>query len=252
VAFKGTFVSLAAIAAATATPVFAQSSPAEDTPGGIQEILVTAQKRAENVQDVPIAISAFTAESLTERSVTSVASLSNISPNVTLDAGTPFSGSSAVLSAYIRGIGANDFAFNIDPGVGIYLDGVYLARSVGANQDLPDVERIEILKGPQGTLFGRNTIGGAISIVTHDPGKEFRFKGDVSRLAARSISRWPMGSVLRSAFRPRTVTATSSASLFRVPRISHPHRSPTTRRLAMIISVLAPKAVTIAGTCAAS
>jgi iron complex outermembrane receptor protein len=112
--------------------------------------------------------------------VTSVASLSNISPNVTLDAGTPFSGSSAVLSAYIRGIGANDFAFNIDPGVGIYLDGVYLARSVGANQDLPDVERVEVLKGPQGTLFGRNTIGGAISIVTHEPGKEFRFKGDIT------------------------------------------------------------------------
>jgi iron complex outermembrane recepter protein len=148
--------------------------------GGIPEIVVTAQKRAENVQDVPIAISAFTSEALTERSVTSVASLSNIAPNVTLDAGTPFSGSSAVLSAYIRGIGANDFAFNIDPGVGIYLDGVYLARSVGANQDLPDVERIEVLKGPQGTLFGRNTIGGAISIVTHDPGKEFRFKGDVT------------------------------------------------------------------------
>ena len=102
--------------------------------------------------------------------------MSNIAPNVTLDAGTPFSGSSAVLSAYIRGIGANDFAFNIDPGVGVYLDGVYLARSVGANQDLPDVERIEVLKGPQGTLFGRNTIGGAISIVTHDPGKEFAFK----------------------------------------------------------------------------
>jgi iron complex outermembrane recepter protein len=163
-----------------AMPALAQTAPAEEEQGGIQEIIVTAQKRSENVQNVPIAISAFTAEALTERSVTSVASLSNIAPNVVLDAGTPFSGSSAVLSAFIRGIGANDFAFNIDPGVGIYLDGVYLARSVGANQELPDVERIEVLKGPQGTLFGRNTIGGAISIVTHDPGNEFRFKGDVT------------------------------------------------------------------------
>ncbi len=181
---RRTTVSLAVLAAALAGPAFAQSAPqaqAEAAPeGGIAEIVVTAQKRAENVQDVPIAISAFTADTLQERSVTSVAALSNIAPNVTLDAGTPFSGSTAVLSAYIRGIGANDFAFNIDPGVGIYLDGVYLARSVGANQDLPDVERIEVLKGPQGTLFGRNTIGGAISIVTHDPGKEFRFKGDVT------------------------------------------------------------------------
>ncbi|MEZ5744812.1 MAG: TonB-dependent receptor plug domain-containing protein [Sphingomonadaceae bacterium] len=176
--FRSAKVLLAATALASglAAPAFAQ----ESTTGGIGEIVVTAQKRAENVQDVPIAISAFTADALSERAVTSVASLSNISPNVTLDAGTPFSGSSAVLSAYIRGIGANDFAFNIDPGVGIYLDGVYLARSVGANQDLPDVERVEVLKGPQGTLFGRNTIGGAISIVTHDPGDEFRFKGDVT------------------------------------------------------------------------
>ncbi|MEH6828729.1 TonB-dependent receptor [Parasphingorhabdus sp.] len=167
-------------ALALAMPAFAQTAPAEQAQGGIQEIVVTAQKRSENVQNVPIAISAFTAEALTERAVTSVASLSNLAPNVTLDAGTPFSGSSAVLSAYIRGIGANDFAFNIDPGVGIYLDGVYLARSVGANQELPDVERVEVLKGPQGTLFGRNTIGGAISIVTHDPGDVFRFKGDVT------------------------------------------------------------------------
>jgi iron complex outermembrane recepter protein len=172
-----------AVALALASPAFAQDAKPADagsSNGGIEEIVVTAQKRAENVQDVPIAISAFSSNALSERAVTSVAALSNISPNVTLDAGTPFSGSTYVLSAYIRGIGANDFAFNIDPGVGTYLDGVYLARSIGANQELGDVERIEVLKGPQGTLFGRNTIGGAISVVTHDPGKDFRFKGDVT------------------------------------------------------------------------
>ena len=179
-----TLVSAAALAMALASPAWAQeaAAPPQDTADqvGIAEIVVTAQKRAENVQDVPIAISAFTATALQERAVSDVSSLSNIAPNVTLDAGTPFSGSGAVLSAFIRGIGANDFAFNIDPGVGVYLDGVYLARSVGANQDLADVERIEVLKGPQGTLFGRNTIGGAISIVTHDPGDEFRFVGDIT------------------------------------------------------------------------
>lgn len=148
--------------------------------GGIQEIVVTAQKRSENVQDVPIAITAFGGEALQERAVADVAALSALAPNVNLDGGTPFSGSSAVLSATIRGIGSDDFAFNIDPGVGIYLDGVFLARTVGANQDLPDVDRIEVLKGPQGTLFGRNTIGGAISIVTHNPGNEFRLKGDLT------------------------------------------------------------------------
>ncbi len=155
----------------------AADSSAQD---GIQEIVVTAQKRTENVQDVPISISAFGGATLRERAVVDVASLGALAPNVNLDGGTPFSGSSAVLSATIRGIGSDDFAFNIDPGVGIYLDGVYLARTVGANQDLPDVERIEVLKGPQGTLFGRNTIGGAVSIVTHNPGKQFRLTGDLT------------------------------------------------------------------------
>jgi iron complex outermembrane recepter protein len=197
------FLASAAVAAiVVSSPAFAQEGTTESQ-GGIQEIVVTAQKRAENVQDVPIAISAFTAEALDERAVTSVASLSNLAPNVTLDAGTPFSGSSAVLSAFIRGIGANDFAFNIDPGVGIYLDGVYLARSIGANQELPDVERIEVLKGPQGTLFGRNTIGGAISIVTHEPGKEFAFKGDIttgrfSLFQARGTVDIPLSESLRT------------------------------------------------------
>jgi len=161
------------------TGLAAQASQEQDD-GGIAEIVVTAQKRAQNVQDVPIAISAFAGDSLRERAVADVSSLSNIAPNVTLDAGSPFSGSSSVLSAYIRGIGQSDFAANFDPGVGVYLDGVFLARTVGANLDLPDVARIEVLKGPQGTLFGRNTIGGAISIVTRDPGDDFSFRGDIA------------------------------------------------------------------------
>jgi len=147
---------------------------------GIQEIVVTAQKRAQSAQQVPIAISAFDGNSLRERAVGSVSQLSAVSPNVNLDSGVSFTASTAVLAASIRGIGASDFALNIDPAVGIYIDGVYLARSVGANQDLLDVQRIEILKGPQGTLFGRNTIGGAVSIITRDPGKEFSATGDVT------------------------------------------------------------------------
>ena len=223
-------ISLAAIAATLASPALAQAGPSQadasipppppgpppsaaapagvnddaaSATGGIAEILVTAQRRSENVQNVPIAISAFTASALQERAVGNVSQLSNIAPNVTLDASTPFSGSTAVLGAYIRGIGAADFAFNIDPGVGVYLDGVYLARSIGANQDLLDVSRIEVLKGPQGTLFGRNSIGGAISIVTRDPGRDFGFQGDFTtgsyrRLQARGIVDIPITDNLRS------------------------------------------------------
>ncbi len=115
---------------------------------------------------------AFTADTLKSKGIGDIHALSNLTPNVNLDSGAPFSGDSSVLSASIRGIGQDDFAFNLDPGVGVYLDGVFLARTIGANQNLLDVDRIEILKGPQGTLFGRNTIGGAINIVTHTPGKE--------------------------------------------------------------------------------
>jgi len=148
--------------------------------GGIETVTVTAEKRAENVQDVPIAITAFSGTALQDKGVTSLTGLSNLTPNVTLDAGTPFGGDSSVLSASIRAIGSDDFAFNIDPAVGVYVDGVYYARTIGANVDLMDVDRIEVAKGPQGTLFGRNTIGGAISIVTRDPGDTFMFRAQVT------------------------------------------------------------------------
>jgi iron complex outermembrane receptor protein len=155
----------------------AADAPAQ---GGLPEVVVTATKTTQNVQNVPVAVTAVTAQALQQKGINDVAKLSNIAPNVTLDAGTPFSGSDTVLSAYIRGIGQDDFAFNLDPGVGVYVDGVYLARSVGANTNMLDVDRVEILKGPQGTLFGRNTIGGAISIITRDPGHEFMVKGEVT------------------------------------------------------------------------
>ena len=168
-----------ALALLAASGVQAQQAPAPTAQapaptGGLEEVVVTAQRRSENIQNVPIAVTAFTAETLKNKGIQDVTELSNLTPNVNLVAGSPFSGDTSVLSASIRGIGQNDFAFNLDPGVGVYLDGVYLARTIGANQSLLDVDRIEILKGPQGTLFGANTIGGAINIVTHTPGSEPR------------------------------------------------------------------------------
>jgi iron complex outermembrane recepter protein len=162
-----------------------ESAPASaataDTGGShLEEVLVTAQKRAENVQTVPIAITAFSEADLRNKGITDIHGLSRLTPNVNLDEGSPFSGSNSVLSASIRGIGQDDFAFNLDPGVGVYVDGIYYARTVGANQNLLDVERVEILKGPQGTLFGRNTIGGAISIVTRAPKDELSVEAQVT------------------------------------------------------------------------
>ena len=167
----------AAAAQAQQAPATADQSAAF---GGLQEIVVTAERRSNSIQQVPIAVSAFTADELQSRQLNDIRALGNLTPGVNLDAGAPFSGDRSVLSASIRGIGQDDFAFNLNPGVGVYLDGVYLARTIGANQNLLDVDRVEILKGPQGTLFGANTIGGAISIVTHTPGNETRFVAQVT------------------------------------------------------------------------
>jgi iron complex outermembrane receptor protein len=148
--------------------------------GGLNVIVVTAQKRNESQQDVPIAVTAVSSESLQAKGLTSVADIGGQAPNVTLKNTASFGGSSSILVSYIRGIGQNDFAFNLEPGVGVYVDGVYLARNIGANVDLLDLDRVEVLKGPQGTLFGRNTIGGALNIVTRDPGNDFRVQAEAS------------------------------------------------------------------------
>jgi iron complex outermembrane receptor protein len=175
-------VPLSAAACLAASPASAQQASAQETagPDQIQEIVVTAQKRSENLEDVPIAITAFTAEALREKNIVDVQGLGRLTPNVNLDTASPFGGSNQVLSASIRGIGQDDFGINLDPGVGVYVDGIYFARTTGANVNLLDVDQVEILKGPQGTLFGRNTIGGAIDIVTRTPGDQFMIRAEAS------------------------------------------------------------------------
>ncbi len=145
----------------------AQSSPSQDD--STQDIVVTARKREENLQNTPIAITAVGAQDLAVRGATELTAVNSIAPNVVLKSGGATSGVSFTPVITIRGIGQGDFTINTDPGVGIYLDGVYLGRSVGSVLDLADVQRVEVLRGPQGTLFGRNTIGGAVSVVSKAP-----------------------------------------------------------------------------------
>lgn len=135
----------------------------------IEEVVITARKVQESLQDVPIAVSAFSGNALEEKGLNNIAEIGNFTPGLEMDSTAAISGSSAALTTFIRGIGMSDFLLTIDPGVGLYVDNVYVARSVGGLVDLLDVERVEVLKGPQGTLFGRNTIGGAISIISKDP-----------------------------------------------------------------------------------
>ncbi len=138
----------------------------------LEEITVTARKREEGLQSTPIAISAFSGDSLEYRGVTNVGEIAQFTPNLSFQNNPSFGGASNSAAIYIRGVGQKEFLPTVDPGVGLYVDGVYIARSVGGILDLIDVERIEVLKGPQGTLFGRNTIGGAISITTRKPHSE--------------------------------------------------------------------------------
>ena len=142
------------------------SKPADDE-GLLQEVVVTAQFREEDLQDTPIAITAVTAEMLEARSQTSVFEVAAQAPNVTLKPAGQAFGPSMV--AFIRGVGQTDFIFALEPGVGVYVDDVYYSTLTGSLLDLMDVQRVEVLRGPQGTLAGRNSIGGAIKLYSKVP-----------------------------------------------------------------------------------
>ncbi len=145
----------------------------------LEEIVVTARKRTEDLQLTPISISAFSGEELEARGIDRMDDLANYTPNMTFQNSPGHSGSNSAAAIYVRGIGQQDFVPTVDPGVGVYVDGVYVARSLGAVLDVVDIERIEVLRGPQGTLFGRNTTGGAINIITQAPGDAFAGRVDV-------------------------------------------------------------------------
>ena len=160
--------SIAVSGLAVTAPVMAQEEAASAESG--DEIIVTARRREENLLDVPIAVSAFSGEALELRGALDLTDIGNITPNTTLETSR---GSNSTLSAFIRGIGQQDPVSGFEPGVGIYLDDVYLNRPQAAVLDIYDVERIEVLRGPQGTLYGRNTIGGAVKYVTKRLPQEF-------------------------------------------------------------------------------
>ena len=138
----------------------------------IEEIIVTAQKREESLQDTPVAVTAFTETAIEARGLDDISKIANFTPNLVFDTTSPISGLSSGAIVFVRGIGNSDFSLTTDPGVGIYVDGVYMSRSAGGVLDVLDIERIEILRGPQGILFGRNTIGGAINITARKPDNE--------------------------------------------------------------------------------
>ncbi|MEM1051745.1 MAG: TonB-dependent receptor [Pseudomonadota bacterium] len=185
--------SLAAIAMAS-QPALAQEADsnvaetAEEEQGGLNVIVVTAQKRAEGLQDTPIAITAVSGEALQAQGAENISNLQAVTPNLVFDTTAPVSGVSSGAIVFIRGIGQTDFQLTTDPGVGTYVDGVYISRSVGGVLDVLDLERVEVLRGPQGTLFGRNTIGGAISLVSKRPADSFSLRAEATAASRNGYS----------------------------------------------------------------
>jgi iron complex outermembrane receptor protein len=161
-------LAVATVLAASALPLsvsVAAADPQAQNEGAIENIVVTARRREESLQNVPVAISALSADQLQSQNVTTLEDMTAHVPNIKVNAGRA---TSSTINAYIRGVGQNDPLWGFEPGVGIYLDDVYVARPQGALLDVYDVERIEVLRGPQGTLYGKNTIAGAIKYVTRD------------------------------------------------------------------------------------
>jgi len=143
---------------------------------GLEQITISARKREERLQDAPLSVSAFSATALRNGDVLRADDLTRFTPNLKLEVTPGLQNAAAVM---IRGIGNADVIATRDNGVGVYVDGIYLARPQGQLFGLGDIQRVEVLRGPQGTLFGRNTIGGAINIITRKPGNDFAVEGSV-------------------------------------------------------------------------
>ena len=171
-------IAVLATTALSASVVPAPSAVAQGRQAeGMEELVVTARRREETLQSVPLAVSALTAADLEELQANTLDALQGAVPNLNIVQGR---GSTSSVNVFIRGVGQPDALQTFDPGVGVYADGVFLSRIQGSLLTLFDVERVEVLRGPQGTLYGKNAIGGAINVISRTPGDEPEFQGRIT------------------------------------------------------------------------
>jgi iron complex outermembrane receptor protein len=168
---------LAPLALAIAASGMSAVVSAQERATALEEIIVTAQRRETALQDTPIAITAFSSEKIADLGVYNVSDIEGFAPNTNIRK-QPSSNSN--MSIYIRGVGSGETSLMVDPKTSFYVDGVYMSKTVGAVFDIVDLERIEVLRGPQGTLFGRNSTGGALNVTTVKPSGEFGLKVEAS------------------------------------------------------------------------
>lgn len=166
---------------AVAPPIVqAQDQEDSEEAGRLEEVIVTARRRAEALMRTPVSITAFSGEEITHRQIERLHQIGQATPNLEFRNHANASGSNHNAVVYIRGVGQSDFVPSTQPGVGIYVDEAYISQVSGAVINLLDIESIQVLRGPQGTLFGRNTIGGAVLVNSVKPGDEFDAKVDLS------------------------------------------------------------------------
>jgi iron complex outermembrane receptor protein len=164
----------------------------------LEEVIVTAQKRAESIQEVPISITAFGSEKLEAMGISDIEDIGANVPNLVLNT---FNNDANTVRLFIRGIGQNDVQLTQDPSVALYIDGVYVGTSIGSGIETVDLERIEVLRGPQGTLYGRNSTGGAVNLISKRPNlEEWEFKqqltaGNFSAFNSRTTLNVPLSAV---------------------------------------------------------
>ncbi|MCC7200236.1 MAG: TonB-dependent receptor [Gammaproteobacteria bacterium] len=184
---------ISAVIAAAPMVVSAQESTS------LEEVIVTAQRRAESLQTTPVSVTAITAEALADRQIGNVIDIAVQVPNLRIE---PVTGLSNAARVFLRGVGEDQSTPTTDSAIGLYIDGVYYPRTLGALFDLSDIERVEVLRGPQGTLYGRNTSGGAIRIITKDPGEAMAGSvdftaGNYDRRQVRATIGGPLGDTLK-------------------------------------------------------
>jgi iron complex outermembrane receptor protein len=182
------------IAVAAALSTLALPSTAQEGAKGLERIEVTARKTVESLQEVPVSITSIGEQELQEKGIAVITEIQQFSPNTTLQTSR---GTNSTLTAFIRGVGQQDPLWGYEPGVGIYVNDVYIARPQGAVLDLLDVSRIEVLRGPQGTLYGKNTVGGALKYITKEMAGEPTFTaqatvGSYNQLDAKITGQFPV------------------------------------------------------------
>ena len=170
--------SILPLAAAISSAALPLNTYAQGQGFALEEVVVTARKRAESIQEVPVAVSAFDGDSLKSLGISNIKDMDGIVPGLNMGGGG--NGTKGDSNPYIRGVGQRETKVTVDTAVGTYIDGIYVGRAAGALMDAVDVQSMQVLRGPQGTLFGKNTTGGAIVIETTKPGPDLGGKLDVT------------------------------------------------------------------------